>query len=129
MANADAEQWDVTPFTLFSAMIKWTGTSEAARIGLEEALGNDRGGVTIGALLELTMDDLNQAMMDARVMWAIIALCLLWRRASSDLQLDGVLCSLADQLPLGEASPLSTLQQLQRQKQLHLHSVRGKHPP
>eukprot|EP00971_Amphidinium_carterae_P108447 2147435-Amphidinium_carterae.1 len=65
MANAGAEQWDITPFTLFSAMTKWTGTSEATRIGFEDALGAGRGGVTIGALLELTMEDLNQAMTDA----------------------------------------------------------------
>eukprot|EP00971_Amphidinium_carterae_P067865 1343548-Amphidinium_carterae.1 len=67
-------------------MTKWTGTSEAAKIGFEKALGADRRGVTIGALFELTMDDLSQAMMDARVI---------------DGNVGHYRTILADQLPLG----------------------------
>eukprot|EP00971_Amphidinium_carterae_P184081 3654782-Amphidinium_carterae.1 len=48
-------------------MTQWTGTNHAARLAFEGAIGADRNGVTIGALLELTMDDLGQAMNDARV--------------------------------------------------------------
>eukprot|EP00971_Amphidinium_carterae_P193557 3840874-Amphidinium_carterae.2 len=66
--NVGAHEWAIAPFTtLFSVITQFTGTNHACRLAFEGALGVDRNGVTIGALLQLTMDDLSQAMNDARV--------------------------------------------------------------